>query len=63
MMAELCEQVYAVWQQIFYAYWAREIDPLQSGAPSQLTNTPFQVMYCSQTSVNMRKRSGDKCQI
>ncbi|MCU0713866.1 MAG: hypothetical protein MUC43_17545 [Pirellula sp.] len=45
MMAELCEQVYAVWQQIFYPYWANEYK--QSGAPSKLTNTPFQVVLFS----------------
>ncbi|MFN7842948.1 MAG: leucine-rich repeat domain-containing protein [Pirellula sp.] len=45
MMAELCEQVYAVWQQIFYPYWANEYK--QPGAPSSLANTPFQVVLFS----------------
>ena len=45
MLAELCEQVYAVWQQIFFPYWAN--DYKQSGAPSQLTKMPFQVVLFS----------------
>lgn len=45
MMAELCEQVYAVWQQIFYPYWANQFK--QPGAPSRLTQTPFQVVLFS----------------
>lgn len=45
MMAELCEQVYAVWQQIFFPYWAREINQLKG--ESKLTNTPFQVILFS----------------
>ncbi|MCU0719019.1 MAG: hypothetical protein MUC83_04895 [Pirellula sp.] len=45
MMAELCEQVYAVWQQIFYPYWANEYKQL--GAPSRLTEKPFQVVLFS----------------
>lgn len=45
MMAELCEQVYAVWQQVFYPYWANKIQP--SVATNQLTSTPFQVVFFS----------------
>lgn len=45
MMAELCEQVYAVWQQIFFPYWASGIH--QSKREGNLTNTPFQVILFS----------------
>lgn len=45
MMAELCEQVYAVWQQIFFPYWASGINPLQG--ESKPTPPPFQVVLFS----------------
>lgn len=38
MLAELCEQVFAVWQQIFFEYWHFRGETLRA------TTTPFQVV-------------------
>ncbi|XZE21474.1 hypothetical protein SH449x_001376 [Pirellulaceae bacterium SH449] len=38
MLAELCEQVFAVWQQVFYDYWQ------VSGESLKASTTPYQVV-------------------